>query len=713
MKTKLFCLFLLLKTINFCEAQDSTVVLDTSMFDKGLQTILLTQLNGWIFKQGNDTNWAKTEIDATGWIKLNPTQLTIKNAYKNGRMEGWLRMRFELNNSFRNIDIGVQSSRWAATDIYIDGNYIASYGNTGLNGKPYKENRELLSAIQPLHIETGKEHILAVHIVDYIAPLDYRHLKTSSMFNNFGSLVILTGPFANKNMAAFLAKDTGLSYLYCGVIGILGVLFWLLYLLNRREKNLLFISISTSLWFIWDLLFIMSEYPLDMDFNRWWLILSIAIEWWTLAIASQVYTVAEIFSFKYKKALAILGILFIIYGIPITYFYGEAYGENLNFILPPIIITILLLYVVVSSWRRLKGAQWAVVAGVVLSTIFAFTGPVSAQELTFPLSLMVYVAIRFKEILTEVQVNAKEVVQLSEEKKEQAVKQQKVLEEEVAKQTIELRTSLENLKSTQAQLIQSEKMASLGELTAGIAHEIQNPLNFVNNFSEVNTEMIDELQAELKSGNIDEAIAISNDIKDNSEKINVHGKRADNIVKGMLQHSRASSGQKEPTDINKLADEYLRLSYHGMRAKDKSFNAEFKTDFDENIARVSVVPQDIGRVLLNLFNNAFYAVNERQKAESSKLNAESNSYVPEVTVVTKKLNNKIEIKVSDNGNGIPQNIIDKIFQPFFTTKPTGQGTGLGLSLAYDIIKTHGGDISVETKEGNGIEFVINLPNQNS
>jgi signal transduction histidine kinase len=266
--------------------------------------------------------------------------------------------------------------------------------------------------------------------------------------------------------------------------------------------------------------------------------------------------------------------------------------------------------------------------------------------------------------------------------------------------------SYNQLKSTQAQLIQSEKMASLGELTAGIAHEIQNPLNFVNNFSEVNKEMIDEATEEINKGNYDEVKIILNDVKDNSEKILHHGKRADAIVKGMLQHSRANTGKKEPTDINALADEYLRLSYHGMRAKDKSFNAEIKTDFDESIGKINVVPQDIGRVLLNFFNNAFYAVNEKQKAESAKLNAK---YKATVSIQTKKLNDKIEIKVEDNGTGIPQKVVDKIFQPFFTTKPTGQGTGLGLSLSYDIIKAHGGEIKVESKEGEGSEFIILLP----
>jgi signal transduction histidine kinase len=272
-----------------------------------------------------------------------------------------------------------------------------------------------------------------------------------------------------------------------------------------------------------------------------------------------------------------------------------------------------------------------------------------------------------------------------------------------------LNGALNNLKSAQAQLIQSEKMASLGELTAGIAHEIQNPLNFVNNFSEVNTELIDELQNELSSGNIEEAIAISNDIKDNEEKINHHGKRADAIVKGMLQHSRKNTGQKEPTDINALADEYLRLSYHGLRAKDKSFNAEFKGDFDESIGKIDIVPQDVGRVLLNLFTNAFYSVNEKKKTSSYSLK-EGKEYLPTVAVVTKRRNNQVEIRVIDNGNGIPQNIMDKIFQPFFTTKPTGDGTGLGLSLSYDIItKEHNGTIKAESKEGEGSVFIIQLP----
>ncbi|RYY67820.1 MAG: two-component sensor histidine kinase [Chitinophagaceae bacterium] len=277
------------------------------------------------------------------------------------------------------------------------------------------------------------------------------------------------------------------------------------------------------------------------------------------------------------------------------------------------------------------------------------------------------------------------------------------------KANIVLADTLANLKNTQAQLLHSEKMASLGELTAGIAHEIQNPLNFVTNFSELSNELIEEMNDALQEGDLTAARSIAADVQENLQKINHHGKRADGIVKGMLQHSKSSKGQKEPTDVNALCDEYLRLSYHGLRAKDKSFNATLKTDFDESIGKINLIPQDIGRVIMNLLTNAFYAVNE--KAQHATRNTQPETfYEPTVSIRTKKLNDKIEIRVSDNGNGIPAHILDKIFQPFFTTKPTGQGTGLGLSLSYDIIsKGHGGELKAESQEGNGSTFIIQLP----
>ncbi|HLY71044.1 MAG TPA: ATP-binding protein, partial [Puia sp.] len=264
-----------------------------------------------------------------------------------------------------------------------------------------------------------------------------------------------------------------------------------------------------------------------------------------------------------------------------------------------------------------------------------------------------------------------------------------------------LESTLQELRSAQAQLIQNEKMASLGELTAGVAHEIQNPLNFVNNFSEVNTELISEMREEIAKENFQEVDQIAKNVQENELKINHHGKRADAIVKGMLQHSRSSAGQKELVNINAIADEFLRLAYHGLRAKEKQFNANLETDFDQSIGKINIVPQDIGRVLLNLYNNAFYAVNEKSRQQIE-------GYEPTISVSTKKINDKVLLTVMDNGNGIPQKVIDKIFQPFFTTKPPGQGTGLGLSLSYDIVKAHGGELKVETTEGEGSEFIIKL-----
>jgi signal transduction histidine kinase len=276
------------------------------------------------------------------------------------------------------------------------------------------------------------------------------------------------------------------------------------------------------------------------------------------------------------------------------------------------------------------------------------------------------------------------------------------LEDKVNLRTAQLEQSISNLKATQAQLIQSEKMASLGELTAGIAHEIQNPLNFINNFSELNKELLTELKDEIVNGNFAEVAAIAEDVIENQEKIGDHGKRADAIVKGMLQHSRTSTGVKEPTNINVLTDEYFRLAFQGMRARDKNFTATTETDFDENIGQVNIIPQDIGRVLLNLFNNAFYALSEKKKMHPE-------GYEPLVSVKTERSGNSIKITVRDNGMGIPEKVKEKIFQPFFTTKPTGQGTGLGLSLSYDIVKAHGGELNVASKEGEGSVFVLMLP----
>ncbi|MEO7119547.1 MAG: ATP-binding protein [Ginsengibacter sp.] len=329
---------------------------------------------------------------------------------------------------------------------------------------------------------------------------------------------------------------------------------------------------------------------------------------------------------------------------------------------------------------------------------------ITAMVLLFTCFIIAFIYSQKKKIQYHKDLN-----DLNEQQKSALTRQNESLEKRVQDRTLELsqqkemlQKSLDSLKSTQLQLIQSEKMASLGVLTAGIAHEIQNPLNFVNNFSDINKELLSDMKDEISKGNLDEVRAIANDITENEEKISHHGRRADAIVKGMLQHSGGSTGAKEPTDINVLCDEYLRLSFHGFKAKDKSFNATIKTDFDSSIGKIEIVPQDMGRVLLNLFTNAFYALSKKKSISDS-------SYQPTILIQTIKLSDNVKIIIQDNGTGIPTKITEKIFQPFFTTKPTGEGTGLGLSISYDIIKAHSGKLTVESEEGIKTTFIIEIP----
>lgn len=403
----------------------------------------------------------------------------------------------------------------------------------------------------------------------------------------------------------------------------------------------------------------------------------------------------------------------------------DAIGDAVSWLSHVLVLGIVYLILTWPEFRKVKSLVYAVLPVVIIGIINDLVKLVAPDfheeyedyfDVANSFAFVWMIAMWFVTNRQQKALEKERIKALEKEKEYKITEQLKAqLEVQVADRTaalVQQKTELEQtileLKATQNQLIQSEKMASLGELTAGIAHEIQNPLNFVNNFSEVSTELIDEMNEELRNGNTEDALQIARDLKQNLEKINHHGKRADAIVKGMLQHSRSSTGVKEPTDINALADEYLRLAYHGLRAKDKSFNATMKTEFDESLGKIDVVPQEIGRVILNLITNAFYTVNDRKK----KLGTDKTTYEPTVTVSTKRSGGRVLISVRDNGGGIPQQIVDKIFQPFFTTKPSGEGTGLGLSMSYDIItKTHGGELKVETQtEGDtGSVFTILLP----
>jgi signal transduction histidine kinase len=715
MKSFIQTFLFLLIGIHSCLCQDSAVVLSAKILNN-YQAITLSPGNGWLFKQGNDPSWDKKDINTTNWKKLNPMGLSAKYADKAGRVEGWFRFKFKLDNEFNNIPLAFRRGGWAATDIYLDENLVASFGSTGINGKKFSEYNPIDKRSVPVKVEPGKEHLMAMHIVDYLSPLLSCQLKSAIKggvrpeTDGLKYFIRLTGPEFDAGTQNIVKLTLFYRSIWISALSLLALLFWLLFFLNPGEKKILLpIALFSSFSALTNLPRFFLTDP-TISFFAWWAnVLLLRLCYW-VALVMAFIIIITIFNFKLLWSFKRLLIAYSFTGFILAFsnYWDFFFGAN------GVIWLLVIIYIFVSSRKKLSGARWAVAGGLALTTVFwvAYTFLhrslsinlllLTCMYFSAPLSLAVYVSLRFREIISEVRQNAKQVVQLSEEKRKHALNQQEILQEEVNRQTAELRHTLEDLKATQAQLIQSEKMASLGELTAGIAHEIQNPLNFVNNFSDINKELMEELKGEANKGNLSEVKAIANDVISNEEKINYHGKRADSIVKGMLQHSRTTSGQKELTDINRLADEYMRLAYHGMRARDKSFNAKFETGFDHSIGKISIVPQDIGRAILNLINNSFYAVNEKAKLGAV-------SYEPRVTVSTKKLDGKIAISVTDNGNGIPKNIIDKIFHPFFTSKPTGQGTGLGLSLAYDIVKAHGGEINVQTKEGEGSEFVLQLP----
>ncbi len=699
-----------------------TVTLSSRLFEHH-QQIRLAPLDGWLFHEGNDSSWADPDADTNDWKKFKPLELSTTLEDEDGRVEGWFRLRVKLDSSLANIPLGISRQLWSATDVFIDGKLIQSYGNTG---DPFEAYNPVLKEAIPVTLVPNVEYLVAVHFVDYETAFTNRHNRLWA--TNLFKLLNLTGPDYNE----FVKYQTKSTYIYTSVwvsvASLLMVLFWFLLYLNPNQRLFLLIAILTTL----DLNIILS-YNLgnfielssvsDKVRDVFWDFTGPMLSSFTLIIVEYVLR---------KKISTITKVTTLL--LPFVSVVAHLYDISWPFGITNSIMLGRFLYLVNVHRKSMAPAQWSVIAAMAIPTIgvIAFTvvhkydfelfltyeKPLfSLLTLGAPLMLLIYIAVRFKEILKEVEAEARKVISVTEEKKVLLTSQNEMLEKQVAERTIELKTSLDTLKSTQSQLIQSEKMASLGELTAGIAHEIQNPLNFVNNFSEVNSELISEMKEALAKGNVDEARSIAATLEENESKIVSHGKRADAIVKGMLQHSRTSSGKKEPTDINALCDEYLRLSYHGLRAKDKSFNAKFESNFDPQLEKTLVVPQDIGRVILNLINNAFYAVTEKRSAfakvsSSTEATADKeiqSAYEPTVTVSTWRDNGMVAISVKDNGVGIPQKALDKIFQPFFTTKPTGQGTGLGLSLSYDIVKAHGGELKVETKEGEGSEFVIVLP----
>ena len=679
-------------------------------------------LNGWRWHPGDEAAWASPTFDDRRWATIHPSFSLSRLARFKANPMGWFRLAFVLDSGLSQKNLAALINQAGASEIYIDGKLWQRLGTVGPNSslqKAYSPADKDIYLISRL--STGR-HVLAVRLSQQPLPWyvpDHFYSNTPVFkLTLFDAQVITREQFRQTYSHAFG------NYLLVGIFLMLSIIHFMYYRYRRRRVNLAF-GVTMLLEASCILLLESMGLVTDPVLGEWLMIgqgVLFPLFMLMLLITYYIYLGQPLSWFLIVEGSLLLGSRFLSHLIgdegslilPVIAMFGlfadgirvciQAIREgrtNAWFMLMSILVmvAILLIGTVIISWVD----DYPVYKGIAIAVINLLF------FLTLPISFAIILAREHAQTNRHLEAKLVEVAQLSHEKEGILTQQNETLERQVTERTAELTQSLTDLRDTQQQLIQREKLASLGELTAGIAHEIQNPLNFVNNFADVSNELVQELKQEREKTDRDQALEgeILDDLEQNLQKIGYHGKRASSIVKNMLDHSRTSTGQRELTDINALADEYLRLSYHGLRAKDKSFNAQLNTQFDPALSKLNVVAQDVGRVLLNLFNNAFYAVQERQRATPV-------AYKPAVSVSTQQREGFAEIRISDNGTGIPDAVKEKIFQPFFTTKPTGQGTGLGLSLSYDIItKGHGGSLTLDTKPGEGTTFVIRLPTRTS
>jgi signal transduction histidine kinase len=676
---------------------------------------------GWKFHPGDSIEFGEPGFNDSGWENIDPTKDLHYLPQMKTTSVGWLRIQLHIDSSLLYKPLAFEVFQSVASEIYLNGKLIRRFGTVSPDTKK-------VIAFQPLDLPVGihfdqADQVLAVR---FSVKSNLPYLKYVTPYYAFRLHIIdveHTGEFTPAGNRFQI-----LNSVYVGIFLVLTIIHFGLFIIFRQQKANLYFSIATLSGAIANGLFIAIINSHDVAFVAYgviidWLFLFTFFNLFLFIAIQHLFSREKSIYFRLIVAYSLLSLIF--------WFTGYERSELWAFFLPFFISMIESLRISTLAYR--KGHRYAglIVTGISCYLIFMsvfgliYEGLVPNITIGFansftlidalyqlavisvPLALSLYLSRDFAFTSKELEIKLQEVEQLSSEKQRILAQQNETLEKKVTERTAQLNESLMNLRTTQNQLIHSEKMASLGELTAGIAHEIQNPLNFVNNFSEVNVELSEELKDELQKANLPSEVKLNLEplietILGNQEKIVHHGKRADSIVKSMLAHSRTSTGHTTATEINALVDEYLRLSYNGMRAKERSFQCSMQTDFDPGAGNINIVAQDIGRVLLNLFSNAFYAVFERKKLNEA-------GYDPLASVSTKRTTAQLIIKIRDNGSGIPEKVKDKIFQPFFTTKPTGQGTGLGLSLSYDIIKAHGGDINVETKEGEFTEFVVELP----
>ena len=670
---------------------------------------------GWVYHTGDDINYADPTLNDQGWKPVNPTLAVPDLPADMQSGMGWLRLKFKVVPGLKR-SAAIMLKQAVAVEIYLNGKLIGKRGTIDAATKNGTNYQDRINPVELPLLDTGVQ-VLAIR---------YAHQQNMQFIGRYALPPFFFARFTNTtqlvNSIAFF-KNTDLSLsVAMGILVLLGLLHLIFLKYNPEQRANLYFACYAWLFALFLFGSTMSTYSQPMDRQVYTVLLNVA-----LYISSTLFAIKALYSlFRFDtrwhlKALIPLSIVAGVIGL------FDEHSDALPVIFVILLLTTVQLVLTVKAVRCKRRGALIVAAGFFVSLIgvfiymyiiFSFQ---STPELPFifatslamlgpPLGISFFLGREFALDSQLLQYKLREVKELSaksiaqeQEKQELLASQNEILEQQVQERTLQLSQSLSHLQQTQDQLIQAEKMASLGELTAGIAHEIQNPLNFVNNFAEVSQELIDEMQAELQNGEPVEAMAIAADIKQNLEKIYHHGQRANFIVKGMLQHSQISTTKHQPENINLLIEEYSKLAYNGFRAKNNSFTAAVTKKLDTTIPKVQIASQEIGRVLLNIFSNALYALYEQQKKAGA-------GYLPELKISTTVIAESVEIRITDNGTGIPAQLIDKIMQPFFTTKPTGEGTGLGLSLSYDIVvKGHGGQLHVASEEGKGTTFMMLLP----
>ena len=719
---KIIILVVLLFTGTILSQTNDTTYINGDTLNAGNVQIF----NNWDYHSGDDSIWALPTFSSIGWDTEDcRLDLDSMKAFKwNGI--GWFRETIKIDSTLLNKTVAMTLNHYGASQFYINGKLINTFGKVSKNSEVeeiYYSNSEPII----INFDSSSTYLLAVRYSNHL-PIDHPYLyhrfrSTAGFYATFKSL-----SEAKNYYGVTQANSTTSAAFICAIFLSISVIYFLLYLFYSNNIEYLYYAFFT---FSFSYLFASSALSNILHSETtYFFIDSIISQLFVLAISVSI--LAFLYQIFYGRLLNIFRYVLLI-GITsyILQFYS-VFEKITGYIFVGIVgfTSIEILRVIFLAIKHKKNNSWVIGAGVcvfacgiiivfVINILFGRANLNNLYGIVFlfsiPTSMSVYLARSSSQTNKNLETQLATVKKLSEVAIEQektaarlAIETEQVkAENEKKTQELEHAKEIEKayteLKATQAQLIHAEKMASLGELTAGIAHEIKNPLNFINNFSEISNELLDEMKTELQNDKKGEALKIADDLKQNLQKINQHGKRADSIVKGMLLHSRGTSGEKTLTNINDLLDQYVTLAYHGLRAQNKEFNITIEKDYDETLEKINVVPQDISRVFLNIINNACYAAYDKQKKSG-------NDFSPILKVSTRKLDGKVEIRIGDNGNGIPKDILDKIFQPFFTTKPTGEGTGLGLSLSYDIVtKQHGGEIKIESKEGEGAEFIIQIP----